>query len=362
MKVAVVHDHFLYFGGAERVLLTLLTVYPRADVYLAFATQDNIALLKKHTAGKITTSPFNRFLVGQRLADWFKPPLYFWWESLDLSSYDLVVSSSHSFSAKSVITGPEALHVSYIHTPPRYLYTEYNETRVLRHPFVKIFLSPLLSWLRIRDFIGAQRPDVLVANSKTVQTRIKKYYRRESTIVYPPVDIPKKIPKRSPKYFLCVSRLSKQKGIDLAIQACNKLKEPLMIVGAGSQGTYLRSIAGFTIRFKEWVPDERMQEVYSGAKALIYPSIEEDFGMVPIEAMAHGVPVVGYNSGGVRETVIEGKTGVLFSDRSVIGLADAIKRFYARLWSPSLLRRHAEKFSKKEFKRRLKKIIKSHYV
>ncbi|MBU1326563.1 glycosyltransferase [Patescibacteria group bacterium] len=357
MKVAVVHDVFIEFGGAERVLLSLLKLYPRADVYIPLLASKWRNTLEATTKGKIISSLFNYIPLIHSASILLKPFLYVYWEQLDLTEYDLVLSSSHSFSSKSVITGPEALHVSYVHTPPRYLYAEYNETRALRHPFVKILLSPLLSWLRVRDFIGAQRPDVLVANSKTVQTRIKKYYRRESTVVYPPVDIPKKIPKRNPKYFLCVSRLSKQKGIDLAIRTCNKLKEPLMIVGAGSQGEYLRSIAGPTIRFKGWVPDERMHDVYAGAKALIYPSIEEDFGIVPVEAMAHGVPVIAYDSGALKESIVDGKTGVFFAVFTEQSLIQAMVRFTKTRFFSRAIVNQAKKFTKHLFEKNIQSLI-----
>jgi glycosyltransferase involved in cell wall biosynthesis len=165
----------------------------------------------------------------------------------------------------------------------------------------------------VKDYIGAQRPDVLIANSKTVRDRIRKYYQRESVVIYPPVNIPKKLFKRQKKYYLCVSRLAKQKGIDLAVNTCTKYSLPLIVVGTGSEEKYLKSLAGPTVKFMGYVPDSKMAEIYAGANALIYCSIDEDFGMVPVEAMAHGVPVVAYDSGAASETIINNKTGFLFN-------------------------------------------------
>lgn len=356
-RVAVVHDAVLYLGGAERVLLTLLSMYPNADVYSAFATQNNIALLKKYTTGKIVTSPFDNLPLAHRFADWFKPPLYLWWESLDLSSYDLIISSSHSFSAKSIIVPTNVVHISYIHTPPRYLYDEYNETRWMKNPLIQLLLKPFLSWMRRKDYSAVQRPNVLIANSKTVQKRIKKYYGRDSAIVYPPVVIAKRLLTGRQRYYLCVSRLVKQKGIDLAIQVCNKLREPLVIVGKGQEEAKLRASAGSTIEFRGWVPEEKMAQVYAGAKALIFPAIEEDFGMVPIEAMAHGVPVIGYNSGGLKETVIDGKTGVMFNNHTIESLVGAIKRFDGLRFSQQYLIDYAQQFSEKRFAQEFTNIV-----
>lgn len=362
MKVAVVHDVFIEFGGAERVLLALLDLYPTADVYIPLLGDDRREELKGHTKGKIYSSTLNYIPLVHSASILLKPLLYLYWEQLDLKGYDLVISSSHSFSSKSVITSPQTLHVSYIHTPPRYLYAEFNETRILNKPLMRLALSPLLSWLRVRDFIGAQRPDILIANSHTVQMRILKYYRRESVVIYPPVRIPKQLPKRHPKYFLCVSRLARQKGMDLAIRACNTLKERLVIVGEGAQEQYLRSIAGPTVEFRGNVPDEKMTGVWAGAQALIYPSIEEDFGIVPVEAMAHGVPVIAYDSGALRETIIEKKTGVFFATFTEGDLLRGISEFRQISFSAQYIQQQARLFSERLFTRKMKQLLKKRRI
>jgi len=357
MKVAIIHDVFIEFGGAERVLLALLSLYPAADVYIPLLHKKWLEKLQQHTKGRIISSWLNHIPFVHSASILLKPPLYLYWEQLDLKEYDLVISSSHSFSSKSVLTSPHTLHVSYIHTPPRYLYTEYNETQILRRPLMRVLLSPLLSWLRVRDFIGAQKPDILIANSKHVQERIKKYYRRDSAVIYPPVEIPKKLLRKNPKYFVCVSRLVKQKGMDLAIKACNQLKTRLIVVGEGAQEKYLRSIAGPTIEFWGRVTDEKTGNVWAGAKALIYTSIDEDFGIVPVEAMAHGVPVIAYDSGALRESVIEGVTGMFFETFTQEALCLTLSRFGQRTFSEALITQRARLFSEKVFLQKMKCVI-----
>ena len=365
-KAAIIHDVFIEKGGAERVFLSLLELYPHADVYIPLLSSDHISEIQKKTSGKIFSSFLNKIPFVHSASVILKPLLFLYWEYLDLSGYEVVVTSSHSFSSKAVITSPDTHHVSYVHTSPRYLYTEYNETRILKKKFFRILLLPLLSWLRSQDFLAAQRPDVLVANSKVVQRRIQKYYRRSSVVIPPPVKIPVlknqlKKAKLTEQYFLCHSRLTVQKGIDLAIIACNELKLPLVVVGIGSQDSYLRSIAGQTIQFKGFVPDEDMPKVYAGAKALIYCSIEEDFGLVPVEAMAYGIPVIGYRSGGTAETVLHQKTGLLFDDFTVEELKQTLKNFGKTNIVPEVCKRHARKYSEEQFKLKMKKVIEAGY-
>src|SRR3989344_5791066 len=358
MNVAVIHDHFLHIGGAEKVLFALLNIFPTADVYTALITQTNAEIIKQKTSGKIFVSWFNKINLTETTANLFKPFINTYGESLDLTQYDLVISSSHSFSAKSVITHPNTLHISYIHPSPRYLYTEYNETRGINKGILKTLFSPFKTWLRMQDFLGAQRPDVLIANSKAVQTRIRKYDRRESKVIYPPISIPKQVNfKKEKKYYLCVSRLVKQKGTELAIKAANKLKFPLVIVGEGNKKNYLHSISGKTITFKGFVSETELTNIYAHAKALIYCSIDEDFGMVPVEALAHGVPVVAYNSGGVQETVIHGQTGILFDKFTTEALEKAIIEFERRDFTSKNCRKLTERFSEAMFKLKFKFLI-----
>lgn len=358
MKIAIVHDVYIEEGGAERVLVALLHLFPSADVFIPFITKEKTRYIHTLTSGAFHSSWLNDVPFIHKASLFLKPFLYGYWEHLDFSRYDLVISSSHSFSSKSILVHMPTIHVSYIHTPPRYLYAEYNETQILRNPTLRSFLSPLLVWLRKKDFVGAQGPNLLIANSKTVQRRIKKYYRRDSIVVYPPVKIPRTMKITSNKsYFLCVSRFAKQKGIGLAIRACNTMKEDLVIVGVGSEERALRKMAGPTIHFLGHVPDKQMGLVYSSAKALIYPSIEEDFGMVPVEAMAHGVPVIGFASGGVLETVVDNKTGILFAEHTTRALVEAMKKFQSGKIMPDQCFARAKKFSEKRFYSTIKGIL-----
>lgn len=357
MKVAIVHDHFLYFGGAERVLLSLLKIFSQADVYLAFASQQWLSVVKKSTSGKVFVSPFNKLPFVQQSADWYKPIIFTYWEHLVLAKYDLVVSSSHSYSSKSVCVSRGTPHMSYVLTPPRFLYEEFNETQWLKKMPWRMMFGPFLSRMRQWDYKSAQRPDVLIASSKTVQDRMRRYYKRDSIVIYPPVAIPRKLPKRDPRYYVCVSRLVKQKGIDLAIRACNKLRAPLVVVGKGAEEGRLRAAAGKTITFRGFVSDEKMADVYAGAKALIFPAIDEDFGIIPVEAMAHGVPVIAYNSGGIRETVIDGKTGILFREYTTIALRNEINRLERLHFSQKTLRQHALRFSEKNFREKVREVV-----
>jgi glycosyltransferase involved in cell wall biosynthesis len=360
MKVAIIHDVLIELGGAERVLFQLLKMFPEADVFIPLMSANHRETIEAETSGRVQTSLLNRIPFIHSASILVKPWLYLYWELLELSAYDLVISSSHSFSSKSVITSPDTLHVSYIHTPPRYLYTEFNETRVLKHPILRLLLAPLMTWLRTQDFIGAHRPDVLIANSRTVQNRINKYYRLKSSVIYPPIKTTSKKTSKliERKYFICYSRLAKQKGIELAIQACNFLNLPLVIIGSGSEETYLRSIAGPTITFLGRVPDARLAEVMRGAKAMIYCSREEDFGMAPVEVMAYGVPVIAYRSGGVQESVLEGKTGTFFDEFTVESLSRKLKQFKSNLYSPTACQKQAATFSEAIFTKRLRVLIK----
>lgn len=385
-NTAIVHDVFVEFGGAERVLLELVVMYPTADIFIPLLHPSKRRLLEKYSQGNIHTSWLNQIPFVHSASILLKPLLYLYWQYLDLSTYKLVLSSSHSFSSKGVITGPGTYHLSYVHTPPRYLYVEYNETRILRFPFWRALLTPLLSWLRLHDFIAAQRPDLLVANSRCVADRIAKYYRRSAPIVYPPITQisttrllqtrrqwqktwqhlivanckPNQISifqSLSPKqYYVAFSRLSKQKGIDLAVKACGMLQRPLIVVGEGGQASYLHSIAGITTLFVGAVSDEQKTILLSQAKALLYCSIEEDFGMVTAEALAHGLPVIGYNSGGTTE-IVTPAVGVLFDEHTVESLQSAIKKFERRRFSVQACRRRAKEFASVRFVGTIKKLI-----
>lgn len=359
-KVAIIHDSFLYIGGAEKVLLVLLKMFPKADVYIPLIRQKYSKLIQKKTKGQLITTPFNKFLFCEKYASFLKPLILLYWESLDLFKYNLVISSSHSFSSKLVKTSPKTLHLAYIHTPPKYLYPEFNEMQAINKQPLKFMLSPFLSILRQLDYKGAQRPDILIANSKVVQKRIKRYYQRSSLVIYPSVKMPNKktaISKKTKKYYLCFSRLVKQKGTQLAIKTSNDLKYPLVIVGKGPEEKRLKKIAGPAIKFKGFLANNQISKIYSQTKALINCSIDEDFGMTAVEAMAHGIPVIAYKSGGITETVVHKKTGLLFNNFSIASLKQSILKFEKMKFHHKTCRTRAEKFSEKIFIRKFSKLI-----
>lgn len=385
-KVALVHDVFIEFGGAERVLLELVALYPQADIFIPLLQESKRRVLLQYSKGKIYTSWLNSIPFIHSASILLKPLLYLYWQFLDVSKYDVVISSSHSFSSKGVITGPDTYHLSYVHTPPRYLYVEFNETQILRSIPFRILLTPLLAWLRMHDYLSAQRPDLLVANSKVVARRIAKYYRRQAKIIYPPIHIPSQSSFRAAKqrwqniwfdavvpttkqsqrqyfsaikpkqYYVCFSRLSKQKGIDLAVKVCTALNKPLVIIGEGSQAGYLRSIAGPTITLIGSVSDAQKASLLAQAKGLLYCSIEEDFGMVTAEALAHGVPIVGFQSGGTTE-IVTSQTGVLFTEFTPQSLEQALKIFEKKHFSPVICQRRAQVFSAQKFSAVLCKLV-----
>mgnify|MGYP001233783311 CR=1 FL=1 len=385
-RIALIHDVFIEFGGAERVLLELVALYPDADIFIPLLQSSKRNLLARYSRGKIYSSWLNYVPFVHSASIVIKPLLYLYWQFLDVSKYDVVISSSHSFSSKGVITGPNTYHLSYVHTPPRYLYVEYNETQILRFTLFRAILTPLLSWLRMHDYLSAQRPDLLVANSKVVAQRIAKYYRRRAQIVYPPIRMqtptalktaqqlwskvwhervvaPLSSSRRQffasvkPKqYYVCFSRLSKQKGIDLAVKVCSQLGRPLVVVGEGAQASYLRSLAGPTVTLIGSVSDDQKASLLTQARALLYCSIEEDFGMVTAEALAHGIPVVGYNSGGTTE-IVTAKTGILFADFTPESLRAAIKLFEGKRFSVAACQSRARIFAADNFLNGIYKLV-----
>lgn len=357
LRVAIAHDSYLYEGGAERVLRRLLKLFPQADVFVALIKpRFRAGLARKH---HIITSPFSVAWLPERWASFLKPFIRWWWRSLDFSQYNLVISSSHSFSSKALRVGGVTRHISYIYTPPRFLYDEFNEMNWLRWSMIRWLLSGVLGRWRTADFHDAQGPDILITSSRTTQGRIQKHYQRASTVIFPPVDVKGQKTSATAKrrYFLFHSRLVKQKGAELVIKTFNKLKLPLVVVGDGSERKRLERLAGPTITFLGFVPDKQLTSVYSSAKALVFAAQDEDFGLVPVEAMARGVPVIAFRSGGVTETVVPGKTGLLFDEYSLESLEKALEQFEKIKWSKAALRQHVARFSAKRFDQQFMKIV-----
>lgn len=390
MKIALVHDYLREYGGAERVVEAMHEMWPSAPLYTSFVDWPSFAKAPKgkvevFKSMDIRTSWVQHVWLVKKLIS----PLRFLaptiWGSFDLSGYDVVISSSGWFMCRGVAlnnpTNPtnnpiRPIHISYIHHPPRNLYGYATGSDWQKYWPVRVYGAIINFFLRQYDYRAAQAVDYFIANSKETARRVKKFYRRESTVIYPPVDIKSKIQnpndKQNPKsksqnktYFLSVGRLTYAKRVDLAIQAANKLKVPLKIVGTGKEEQYLRSIAGPMIEFVGSVTDEELSTLYAGAKALIFCALDEDFGMVAVEAQAQGTPVVALAQGGVLETVVDGKTGVLFQEPTDASLMAAIGKLKTLGKSEEVAKRciaQAQTFSTERFKKELNAFVASHHV
>ncbi len=356
MEIALVHDHLNQFGGAERVLLNMQIVWPASPVYTLVYDQGKLG--KWFGNGQIIESFISKLPGGRKHFKWYLPLMPAAFESFNLDQYDVVVSSVSGL-AKGVIVSPHALHICYCHTPTRYLWSDSHAyTEEISQPWlIKKILPPFLTNLRVWDFCAAQRVDKFIANSHFVARRIKKYYRREAEVVYPPVDTSGfSISDEIDDYFLIVSRLRPYKRVDLAVKAFNTLGLPLKIIGTGEEEEKLKAIAKDNIEFLGSLSDEERNRYYARAKALIYPQ-EEDFGITAVEAMAAGRPVIAYKSGGAVESVIDGVTGVFFEEQSWECLADAVVRFRPDQFDPVKIREHALQFDVKVFQQKIKQIV-----
>jgi glycosyltransferase involved in cell wall biosynthesis len=360
MKIALIHDYLREFGGAERVLMVLHEMFPQAPVYTAFIDRQAMGIHSKHFADwdirqtwlarvpliKKLYSPL-RFLAPKAFAD------------LDLAKFDLVISSSNAYFAKAVRV-PNGQHLCYCHTPPRVLwgYTAMGDWR--RNPLVHFAGSILNHFMRVVDVqVSRQNVDLFIANSRETARRIKKFYRLDSTVVYPPIDLPttKLTPTQDRSYYLYVNRLALAKHPELAVAAATKLDLPLKVVGTGKMLADLQAMAGPTVEFLGGVSDQELQTLYAQAKALIYPAEDEDFGMVPVEAMGWGTPVIAHRSGGPLETVVEGKTGVFFEELNVASLVKALEQFKSQKYNSQTIHRHAKKFDQRAFVKGINRAI-----
>lgn len=359
MKIAFVHDYLNQYGGAERVLEVMCSLFPHAPIYTTI--YDEVATKGCFKDRVIRTSFLQRMPFAKRYHHAFSFLMPLAVEQLNTSDYDVVLSISSSF-AKGIITKSHTRHFCYCLTPPRYLWDDsHRYVKEFEYPsIVKKILPPFLSYLRIWDHEASLRPDTMIGISDFVSERIKKYYGRSAPVLYPPVDVSKfYIADEVSDYYLMVGRLVTYKKFDLAIGAFNKLKLPLKVVGTGVDMTRLKKIAGPTVEFLGSVDDARLAELYARARALVFPQ-EEDFGIVPLEAMASGRPVIAYRGGGAIETVVEGQTGVFFDEQTPESLEAAVTKFNARQFAPAICRMRAEKFDVSVFKEKIINILNDH--
>lgn len=362
MKIALVYDRINKWGGAERILLLLHEMFPEAPVYTS--VYDPVAAPWAKNLD-IRTSFLEKIPYARRHHEFFALLMPIAFESFDFEEFDLVISLT-SEAAKGIITLPTTKHVCICLTPTRYLWSEfltYFPSKVTR-----LLLSPVISYLRSWDMVASTRPDIMIAISKTVQTRIKKYYARDSEIIYPPLFL-KKVSSIeysvlsgdknvTNDYYLVVSRLSRftpHKKVEIAIQAANKLGINLKVVGDGDT-SHFKQMAGKTVEIVGKVTDVELEGYYAGCSALIFPGVE-DFGLVMVEAQSYGKPVIAYRGGGATEIVIEGKTGEFFDNPTVSSLATALKSFDARRYNSKDCIGNSKRFSLEAFENNLRKSI-----
>jgi glycosyltransferase involved in cell wall biosynthesis len=360
MRVALVHDWLNQLGGAERVLENLVAIYPGAPVYTSIYWPQAMPVV--YAGWDVRTSWMDGLPGIWRHHQVYLPlyPLAF--ESLDLGAYDLVLSNKSGF-CHGVITPPETLHICYCLTPTRYVwrYHDYVRSEGIG-PAARALLAPILLALRAWDRLAADRVDRFVAISTEVQRRIAKYYRRESEVIYPPVDTGRFTPAGAHEgYYLSVGRLAPYKRVDLAVQACTQLGLPLKVGGVGRDLQRLKSIAGPTVEFLGHVPDAELPGLMARCKAFLFPGAE-DFGITPVQAMAAGRPAIAYAYGGALDTVIEGVSGMLHREQTVESLVDALRRFHAEAYDPALVRRHAEQYDVAVFRHKMAGLVARAYA
>ncbi len=364
MKIALVHDYLKEYGGAEKVLEALHEIWPQAPIYTIFNRVEQNPLLKKNFGeAKIIESWFGKLPFADKLISPLRFLIPIIWRNFDFKKYDLVISSASWAVTKGFSQG-KTKEVCYCHTPPRYLYGYETSRDWQKNWLVRFYATIVNHFMRLYDFQQAQKVTWFVANSREVQSRIKKFYRRESIVINPPVEIQngrvKEWKSKNKDYFLTGGRLEAAKNFALIIKTCNQLKFALKIYGTGTQFEFLRSISGPTIEFLRRVSDEKRQELMSQCQAFICAATDEDFGITPVEAMAVGRPVIAFQGGGYLETVVAGKTGEFFSEPTVESLVKVLKNFNPAKYSSADCRQQAEKFSKERFKKEIKKFVEAH--
>jgi len=358
-KIALVHDYLKEYGGAERVLKALHEIWPQAPIYTIFWKKNSPAG-KAFAEAKIIQSWFGYLPFCDRLISPLRFLIPLVWKSFDFSGYDLVISSASWAITKGFAKG-KTKEICYCHTPPRYLYGFETSRNWQQNPLVRIYAAVINFFMRQYDFRQAQKVTVFVANSREVQKRIAKFYRRESVVINPPVELKIQNPKsKIQNYFLTGGRLERAKNFDLIIRAFNKLEWPLKIYGRGSQEKYLRQLASKNIEFLGWISEEEKWRLLVGCKAFVCAATDEDFGITPVEAQAAGRPVIAFRGGGYLETVVDRKTGIFFDKLTVEDLISTLRLYddtYHHIIKPEACRHQAKKFSKEEFKKKMLKLV-----
>lgn len=358
MKYAIVHDDFFQKGGAENVVLFFLKIFDNSELFTSMIDKKKFSDIKDIETSFMQKFPFKQILYKKMF---FLYPLAF--ESFNFDNFDVVISSSTRF-AHGIITTPETMHICYMHSPSRYLWDEDYIKMQKLSGIQKLIIPFLLSYMRLWDSNAAQRVDFFIANSNYTKERIKKFYKKDSFVIHPPVNIQKfqKIKSSGEDYFLYVGRLAQWKRLDIVIKAFNEHKGELHIIGTGDKKYVkkLKSIANSNIKFLSFLSDDKLQNEYAGCKALVFPS-KEDFGIAPIEALSCGKPVVAFGKGGVLDYMQDGVTGVLFKKQSVSSLKEALGKIDSLKFNEEQLREIASFYSFEKFKKKIEDFIEKSY-
>jgi glycosyltransferase involved in cell wall biosynthesis len=348
MKIALVHDYFTQLGGAENVVEELYLMLPSSKLFTTIALPDRLP--RALTKVPITTSWMQHLPFMKKFYRLYFLLYPLGVSSLDVSGFDLVISSSSGY-VKGIAVPQDAIHVCYCHTPMRWVWNfdGYSARESMSGPLRSV-TQALISWLRRWDSSASRQPDHYIANSLVVADRIRKAYGREAKIIHPPVNVDRfaHCDPGDDGYYLLLSRLVSYKRLDLAIEACTRLKRPLIVVGSGPYMSKLVSIAGSNVTFTGRVSDAEVERYASRCRALIFPG-EEDFGIAPLEVAAAGRPCIAYRAGGAIETVIDGVTGCFFDEQTPESLIECIERFETFEWSSDRLRAQARLFGVEVF-------------
>ncbi len=353
---ALVHDWLTGMRGGEKCLEVLCELFPGAPIYTLLSLPDKLS--DTINAHPIRTSFIQRLPAADEKYRNYLPLFPRAIESFNLEPSRLIVSTSHAV-AKGVIPPPGALHISYIHTPMRYvwdMFDQYFSAELVghaKHALIKLIAKRIRAW----DVRTCGRVHHFIANSRYIRERIRRHYNRDAAVIYPPVDTARFTSTASHQgHYLIVSALVPYKRVDLAVQVFNELRLPLRIIGNGPELQKLKRMAGSTIEFCGWMENEALAEEYASARALVFPG-EEDFGIVPVEAMASGKPVIAFGKGGALETVVDGVTGVHFPEQSIQSLKQAVEREVEMDFDAAAIRRHAETFDRSIYKERMREFI-----
>ncbi|MCC7490951.1 MAG: glycosyltransferase [Fimbriimonadaceae bacterium] len=355
MKLALVHEWLTNLAGSERVALALHELWPAAPLYTALYAPAALPAAYGPDQLDVRTSWLQQIPGATKRWRHLLPLLPAAFESFDLSAYEVVLSSSHA-CAKGVVTPAETCHICYCYTPIRYVWEQPHAYLAEVGPLARLVLAPTLRRLRTWDFAAAQRVDRFIAISAAVQQRIAKHYRRDSTVIYPPVDTAQFAAGERQEFYLVVSRLVGYKRVDLAVAACTQLGRRLLVVGSGPEEARLRTAAGPTVEFCGALDDAAVRRLYGQARALLFCGVE-DFGLTPVEAQASGCPVIAFRRGGATETVVDQQTGLFFDEPTPASLATAIQRCETREGSVEACQTNARRFDRAVFDQQIRDFV-----